>query len=305
MSSASLPSTPQRVSALGAVFSSLTQILFDGASFHSRWHHSTLLSQEATPVVERRLLPALVARNSSWRDFRRSGSQEDHSRFRFLRQQFHSTVRSSRARFWSEWLDSVQSLSHRAQAGVLPHSTHLPDAHSPSEFGGVRSSALSPHDAGTHWRAHFASSPTANCVFFDDFFQSLSLRFAALTSSHESGRLTHLSLTTSLLLHSPGATSLRRARTASRTPLSKFPLVASLAPLFSTSSCGSPSSPPLGSPVWSSHSSSVTVTPLSSTLIVPLSPLVLSKSSSTWSTLALHHTFHHSWMSRKVVSVGA
>ena len=44
----------------------------------------------------------------------------------------------------------------------------------------------------------------------------------------------------------------------------------------------------------------------SSTLIVPyLSPLVLSKSLSTWSTLALHHTFHHSWMSRKVVSVGA
>ena len=55
-------------------------------------------------------------------------------------------------------------------------------------WGGVRSSALSPHDAGTHWRAHFASSPTANCVFSDDFFQSLSLRFAALTSSHESGR---------------------------------------------------------------------------------------------------------------------
>ena len=33
--------------------------------------------------------------------------------------------------------------------------------------------------------------------------------------------LTHLSLTTSLLRHHPGATSLRRARTASRTPLSK------------------------------------------------------------------------------------
>ena len=120
--------------------------------------------------------------------------------------------------------------------------------------------------------------------------------------------MTHLSLTTSLLLHCPGATSLRRARTASRTPLPKFPSPdgVTCSSLSSTSSCGSPSSPPLGSPVWSSHSSSVTVTPLSSTLVVPyLSPLVLSKSSSTWSTLALHHTFHHSWMCRKVVSVGA
>ena len=108
--------------------------------------------------------------------------------------------------------------------------------------------------------------------------------------------LTHLSLTTSLLRHYPGATSLRRARTASRTPLSKspFPGGVTCSSLSSTSSCGSPSSPPLGSPVWSSHSSSVTV-----------SPLVLLKSSSTWSTLALLHTFLHSWMCRKVVSVGA
>ena len=102
--------------------------------------------------------------------------------------------------------------------------------------------------------------------------------------------------------------SLRRARTASRTPLSKFPSPGGVtcSSLSSTSSCGSPSSSPLGSPIWSFHSSNVTVTPLSSTLIVPcLSPLVLSKSSNTCSTLALHHTFHHNWMSRKVVSVGA
>ena len=57
---------------------------------------------------------ALVARKGSWRDFRRSGSLEDKARFRFLRQQFHSTIRSSRTRFWNEWLGSVTSLSHRA-----------------------------------------------------------------------------------------------------------------------------------------------------------------------------------------------
>ena len=197
LSSSPLPSTPQRVSALDAVFSSLTQILFVGASFHARRRPAT------TPPCFRRRQPlwwndacfrALVARNGSWRDFRRSGSQEDRSRFRFLRQQFHSTVRSSRARFWSEWLDSVQSLSHRDPrlASSLIRRTFRTPTTPPNlcnmNWGGVRSSALSPHDAGTHWRAHFASSPTANCVFSDDFFQSLSLRFAALTSSHESGR---------------------------------------------------------------------------------------------------------------------
>ena len=51
LSSSPLSSAPQRVSALDAV-SSLTQILTLAAR-----HHSTLHSQEATPVVERRLLP--------------------------------------------------------------------------------------------------------------------------------------------------------------------------------------------------------------------------------------------------------
>ena len=51
LSSSPLPSTPQRVSALDAVFSSLTQILFDGASFHSRRRPAT------TPPCFRRRQP--------------------------------------------------------------------------------------------------------------------------------------------------------------------------------------------------------------------------------------------------------
>ena len=113
---------------------------------------------------------ALVARNGSWRDFRRSGSQEDQARFRHLRQQFHSTVRSSRTDFW------IVPLSRRAPRNLCNMNWY-----------GASRSALSPHDAGTHWRAYFASSPTWNSVFSDDFFQSLSLRFAALSSSCESG----------------------------------------------------------------------------------------------------------------------
>ena len=180
-----------------------------------------------------------------------------------------------------------------SQAGILPHSTHLPDAHSPSQlcnmnWGGVRSSALSPHDAGTHGRAHFASSSSHSLSISRhsrlhtsraDLTHLCNKLVAALSRCHES---------------SPGVDGLPYSLPGGVTCL-----------LSSTSSCGSPSSLPLGSPVWSSQSSSVTVTPLSSTLIVPyLSPLVLSKSSSTWSTLALHHTFHHSWMCRKLVFVG-
>ena len=51
---------------------------------------------------------------------------------------------------------------------------------------GVRSSALSPHDAGTHWRAHFVSFASGKCVFSDDFFQSLSVSMSRLSKCHES-----------------------------------------------------------------------------------------------------------------------
>ena len=237
------PLPPNAFPVLDAVFSSLTQILFDGASFHSRRRPAT-----TPPCFRRRqslwwnavCFRALVARNSSWRDFRRLGSQEDHSRFRLLRQQFHSTVRSSRARFWSEWLDSVQSFSHRDPrlASSLIRRTFRTPTAPPNlcnmNWRGVRCSALSPHDAGTHWRAHFASSPTVNCVVSDDFFQSLSLRFAALTSSRESGRSDAF-----FLLQRACCCTVQVPRVfAGRgwPPILRFqsflPLVASLAPLF-------------------------------------------------------------------------
>ena len=172
----------------------------------------------------------------------------------------------------------------------------------------VRSSALSAHEAGSHWRAHFASHPTGNCVFSDDFFQSLSLRFTALTSSLESGRFdapfSYNELVAALSRcheSAPGADGL---------PYSafkvSFPGGVTFSSHSSISSYVSPSSPLLGSPVWSFHFSSVTATLPPLTRIVPFpSPLVLSKCSSTWSTLALHHTSHLSWTCRKVVSAGA
>ena len=200
----------------------------------------------------RLIIPQSSSLDSSWRGFRRSGSKEDHSRFRFPRQQFHRIVRSSWARFWNEWFDSVQSLAHdNSQTGVFPHSTHLPDPHST-------------------WRAHFASSPSANCVFSGGFFQFLSFRFAPLTSSRESGRFdAPFSQRACCGKIQVPRVFVRRGRPPALHFQSPLSLVASPAPLFlSTSSCRSSPSPPLGSAVWSSHSSSVTVT-LPSTFIVP------------------------------------
>ena len=107
-------------------------------------------------------------------------------RIRLVSASFHSTVRSSRTRFWNEWLGSVTSLSRRAprracslirrtfrSSGVTPDLCH-------TQWHGPSCSALPP-------RAHF-SSPTGDSLFSDDFIHSVSLRFASLTSLHESGR---------------------------------------------------------------------------------------------------------------------
>ena len=134
---------------------------------------------------------ALVARNGSWRDFRRSRSPEDQARFHLLRQQFHSTVRSSRTRFWNEWLGSVTSLSRRAprracslirrtfrSSGVTPDLYHM-QRHGPS------CSALPPDEARSLWRAQF-SSPTGDSLFFRRFFP---VRFSPLRVSHVLARI--------------------------------------------------------------------------------------------------------------------
>ena len=120
-------------------------------------------------------------------------AHEDQARFRLLRQQFHGTVRSSRTHFWNEWLGSVTSLSRRAPrlACSLIRRTFRSPFATPDlcrmQWHGASCSALPPGEAGSHWRAHF-SSPPGDSPFSDDFFHSLSLRFASLTSLRESGR---------------------------------------------------------------------------------------------------------------------
>ena len=109
----SLPDFPERASILDTLFSSLTQILLDSASLHSRRRPTVSRPRRRQPLWwNDACYHALVARNDSWRDFRRSESQEDQARFRFMRQQFHSTVRASRTHFWNEWLGSVSHPSH-------------------------------------------------------------------------------------------------------------------------------------------------------------------------------------------------
>ena len=109
-----LPDFPEHASVLDSLFDSFTRILCGFASHHSRRRPGSRPRTRQPLWWNDACYHALVARNGSWRDFRRSGSLEDQARFRLLRQQFHSTVRSSRTHFWNEWLGSVTCLSHRA-----------------------------------------------------------------------------------------------------------------------------------------------------------------------------------------------
>ena len=153
---------------------------------------------------------ALVARNGSWRDFRRSGSLEDQARFRLLRQQFHSAVRSSRTHFWNEWLGAVTSLSRRAPSGPLLALLALPSLSMRRVPIGA---PIFPLQLGTL------------------LFPTTSSTLSALRLSRPCTNLADLmlpSLTTNSLLHSPSATSLHHARTAPILTLQNFiPLVAS------------------------------------------------------------------------------
>ena len=107
------------------LFDSLTRILFDCASLH-------LVVARIPPRTRQPLwwndacYHALVARNGSWRDFRRSGSHEDQARFRLLRQQFHSIVRSSRTPLLERvaWFCDVP-LPPCSQACLLSRPPHL------------------------------------------------------------------------------------------------------------------------------------------------------------------------------------
>ena len=115
------------------------------------------------------------------------------ARVRLLRQQFHSTIRCSRTHFWNEWFGSVKSLSGRApriacslirrtfqSPVVTPDVSHM-------QWHGASRSALPPGAVRSQWRAHLCS-PTGDTLFSHDFYHSHSLRFASLTSLHESGR---------------------------------------------------------------------------------------------------------------------
>ena len=283
------PDFPARASTLDSHFDSLTRILFGCASLHSRRHPRSRPRARQPLWWNDAWYHALVARNGAWRDFRRSGSHEDQARFRFLRQQFHSTVRSSRTHCWNELLGSVASLSRRAPrlACSLIRCTFRSSVATPDpchmQWHGASRSALPPDEARSQWHAHF-SYPAGDSQFSDDFFHSLSLRFASLTSLHESGRFDASFSYNELDAALSKCQSLRPVRTTSQTHSSNFHSHGGV--IFSvpssTSTCASLWFRPLGSPASSSRSSSAMVTPPPLIPIAPfLSHLALSDSSST------------------------
>ena len=140
-----------------------------------------------------------------------------------------------------------------------------------------------PDEARSKRRAHFPPQLGTLCFLTSSSTHSLS----ASRLSRPCTNLADLmlpSLTTHSLLRSPNVTSLRQVQTASHTHSLKSHSHGGVIFCFpsSTSSCASLWFRPLGSPAWSSRSSSAMVTPPPVIPIAPfLSHLVLPKFSST------------------------
>ena len=180
-------------------------------------------------------------------------------------------------------------------SGVTPDLCHV-------QWHGPSCSALPPDEARSLGAPIF-SSPTGDSSFSDDFFRSVSLRFASLTSLHESGRFDapfSYELVAALSKcheSAPGADCLPYSLFKVSFPwwrhllLSFFNLVLRFRPH--------------GSPALSFRSSSEMVTPL---LLIPtasfLSHLALSNFLSTSFTLALPPTFFHNSTLPRAVSAG-
>ena len=218
-------------------------------------------------------------RNGSWRDFRCSGSPKDQARFRLLRLQLVSKHNSF---LHDPLLERVACVCDvplppcsRLACSLIRHAFRSPTV-TPDlchmHWHGASRSALPPHEARSQQRSHF-SSPTRCSLFSDEFFHSLSLFFASLTSLHESGRFDAAFSYDELVAalpkcheSAPGADCLPYLLFKVFFPWWRHlliffqPRVASL--LF----------PQLGSQAWLFRSSSATVTPLLLTPIPFLSP---------------------------------
>ena len=212
--SCSVPDFPARVSTLDPL-QLPTQILFFSASLHSRCRSTVSRPRRRQTLwTSDACHRALVARNGSWRDFRCSGAHEDQTRFRLMRKQFHSTVRSSKTHFWNEWLGSVRPfpavlLGLRPLSSVAPSGpllSHLTCATCKIPRGALSISA----PISLHWGGCFLTTSSARCLSVSR--PSLPCASRAL-------------LTKNSLLRFPSATSPRQVRIASRIHSSRSSLV--------------------------------------------------------------------------------
>ena len=179
----------------------------------------------------------------------------------------------------------MTSLSRRAPCSLIrrtfwspvvtPNLCHM-------QWHGASRSALHLDEARSQWRAHFSSS-TSDSVFSDDFFHFLSVRFASLSSLHESGRFdAPFSYNELVAALSKCHESASGAASLTHSPKSHCHGGVIFSSPVSTLSCASLSFRQLGSPTWLFRSSSTTVNSPLLTPIVPfLSPPAPLKFSST------------------------
>ena len=241
-----------------------------------------------------------VARNGAWRDFRRSRSPETYSRFRVARMPFHRTVRGCQRTFWVDWQERLASLSRSCpRVASMVRRTFS----SPSRVDHAsRVLWVPPSDipvaadvSATNWRQHFSSvgaPPPPSASMTSSLRKSRRDFTSSILNQSSLVCLLHLSLRPSCVLLWPFVLVLLWVTTDCHTLCSKRISLGGnqQSSTSSVSSSLGEWSPLRGSAALWYLSSSVGTRPCPPTFAPFLSPVVASKSSSTWSMRELAPT---------------
>ena len=178
---------PMRCAKVTALFDDLVGILWETAtSLHPRPSNFPRHSLQPRWWTDD-CFQAMVTRNASWTDYRRSNLSEDYAHFPIHRLHFYRLVQSTRRRFWRCWQDEVGQLRTQdpkpAQAVC-----HLPNTSHMARCNGVpRSPTTRDHvtDGGRTFSSVNASSTHED--FSADFYLSMTRRFSELIADRPAG----------------------------------------------------------------------------------------------------------------------
>ena len=238
---------------------------------------------------------------------------ETFSRFRVARMAFHRTGRRCQRMFWADWQERLASLSRscpRVAASMVRRTFSSPsrvDHASRVMWVPPTDLPVAADVSAAHWRQHFSSVGATPRCFDDEFFEEVSQRFHVIDSQPVVPGLFDVPLTPSelgraLTLCFDSAVGIDGLPySVFKTNLPWWQSAVLTSPILS---CLGEWSPLRGSAALWFLSSSVGTRPCPPTFAPFLSPVVASKSSSTWSMRELAPTSPPNSTNVKGVSVG-